>query len=323
MKVFIPGGAGYLGSVLTEKLLEYVNVDEVVVMDNLMYNQSSLINLCKFPGFDFVYGDVLKDFELAKKYVEWADVIIPLCAYVGVPICEKVGKEKVYQLNYEFIVKICELVKNTDKKVLFPNSNSGYGITTESDDNSLKYCTELTDLNPISTYGDSKKKAENHLMSEIPDNVVIFRLATVFGSSPRMRTDLLVNDFVLRAMKDGVIVLYEKDFMRNYIHIQDVANCFLFALKYFKEMKGQIYNVGLSSANLSKLELCKLIQKYVKFDILKHDTKSDPDKRNYIVSNEKIEKAGFSPVLSIEDGILELMKVYNITLNLNNNFGNV
>jgi len=310
MKILVTGGAGYLGSILVPALLN--EGYEVESIDNFMFNQASLMDVCSNPKFSVTRGDV-RDKELMKKLIKDKDIIIPLAALVGAPLCKRdnVGTRTT---NYEAIKLLCEIASK-NQKIIFPTTNSGYGTTTGE-----IYCTEETPLNPISLYGQTKVDAEKVILDR--EESVTFRLATVFGASPKMRIDLLVNDFVYRAINDKSLVIFEGHFKRNYIHIKDVANAFLHAIKNFETMKNEPYNVGLSSANLSKLELAQKIKEYIpSLTIIEAPIGEDPDKRNYIVSNEKIEKTGFMPNFSLDDGIKELIKVYTI-LN-NNRFTNV
>jgi|TARA_R110001592_G_scaffold231209_1_gene488355 nucleoside-diphosphate-sugar epimerase len=304
MRILITGGAGYLGSIFTEHLLSQGEVTNLVVYDNMMYNQTSLISHTWRSNFEYVYGDV-RDKELLKKYVEEADVIIPLAAIVGFPACDR-DKELATAINYEHVRYICELVKNKNVKVVYPNTNSGYGIGESGT------CTEDSPLNPISHYGITKVNAEKEVLSI---GGISLRLATVFGSSPRMRMDLLVNEFVYKALTDKYITIFEKDFVRNYIHIRDVAYTFKFMIDRYKEHSGEVFNVGLSKANLSKEQLVEKIKGYVpNFAITYSDYYQDPDKRNYTVSNEKLESTGWSPQFDLDKGIQELIKTYNILI---------
>ena len=310
MKILVTGGAGYLGSVLVPTLL-YEGY-EVEVIDNFMFNQASLMDVCSNPKFSIIRGDV-RDKELMKKLIKDKDIIIPLAALVGAPLCKRdeIGTKTT---NYEAIKLLCEITSK-NQKIIFPTTNSGYGTTTGE-----IYCNEKTPLNPISLYGQTKVDAEKVVLDR--GESITFRLATVFGASSKMRIDLLVNDFVYKAVHDRSLVIFEGDFKRNYIHIKDVANAFLHAIKNFETMKNEPYNVGLSSANLSKLELAQKIKEYIpNLTIIEAPIGEDPDKRNYIVSNEKIEKTGFMTKYSLDDGIKELIKVYTI-LN-NNRFTNV
>ena len=310
MKILVTGGAGYLGSVLVPTLL-YEGY-EVEVIDNFMFNQASLMDVCSNPKFSIIRGDV-RDKELMKKLIKDKDIIIPLAALVGAPLCKRdeIGTKTT---NYEAIKLLCEITSK-NQKIIFPTTNSGYGTTTGE-----IYCNEKTPLNPISLYGQTKVDAEKVVLDR--GESITFRLATVFGASSKMRIDLLVNDFVYKAVHDRSLVIFEGDFKRNYIHIKDVANAFLHAIKNFETMKNEPYNVGLSSANLSKLELAQKIKEYIpNLTIIEAPIGEDPDKRNYIVSNEKIEKTGFMTKYSLDNGIKELIKVYTI-LN-NNRFTNV
>lgn len=299
-KVLITGGAGYIGSVLTPILLE--KGYNVSVLDNLIYNQTSLINLCSQPNFEFINADVT-DFDFMKKELSKYDIIIPLAAIVGAPAC-KSKPEIAKSVNLDAIKFIAE---NTDtQKILFPNTNSGYGIGEKN-----KFCDETSALNPVSLYGKHKVEAEKILLST--KRAISFRLATVFGLSSRMRLDLLVNDFTFRAIHDNFIILFEEHFKRNYIHIKDVASAFLFGIENFDKMKGDAFNVGLSSANLSKRELTQKIKNYIpNFYIHSAKIGQDPDKRDYIVSNEKIENLGWSAKYSLDDGIKEIISAYPI-----------
>jgi nucleoside-diphosphate-sugar epimerase len=302
MKILITGGAGYLGSVITGKILNAGH--EVVVLDKLIFNQTSLLVYTSNPNFRFIHGDVRNE-SLLEKLCNEADVIIPLAAVVGFPACDA-EPELAEEINYKQILNIFKFTLGKNKKILYPNTNSGYGIGEGQTE-----CTEESPLNPISIYGKTKCNAENLLKSGT--DAIIFRLATVFGVSPRMRTDLLVNDFTYKAITDKYIVVFEKNFKRNFIHIQDVANVFLFMLENYEKYKGEIFNVGLTTANLSKQELLKKIQNHVKnFAISYNDYYEDPDKRDYIVSNAKIESTGWSPEWDIDRGIKELIMGYQM-----------
>ena len=302
MKILITGGAGYLGSVITGKLLNAGY--EVTVLDKLVFNQVSLLSHTPNPKFKFIHGDVRNE-ELLEKLCLEADVIIPLAAIVGFPACDA-EPDLAKQINFQQIFNIVKFTKNKGKKILYPNTNSGYGIGVGQ-----TMCTEESSLNPISIYGSTKVAAENYLRSST--DAIIFRLATVFGVSPRMRTDLLVNDFTYKAITDKYIVVFEKAFKRNFIHIQDVANVFLFMLENYDKYKGEVFNVGLSDANLSKQELLEKIQSHVKnFAVSYNDYYEDPDKRDYIVSNEKLESTGWKPVWDLDMGIKELIMAYQM-----------
>lgn len=300
MKILITGGAGYLGSVIVERLL---NVGyEVIVLDKLLFNQTSLLHYTSWSKFRFVYGDVRNE-SLLEELCKEVDVIIPLAAIVGFPACAadpKLAKE----INFDQIFNIVRFAK--DKKILYPNTNSGYGIGVGQTE-----CTEESPLTPISVYGQTKCDAENFLRANT--SAITFRLATVFGVSPRMRTDLLVNDFVYKAITDKYIVVFEKKFKRNFIHVEDVASAFLFMLNHYDEYKGEVFNVGLSSANLSKQELLEKIQSHVKdFAVSYNDFYEDPDKRDYIVSNAKIEATGWLPQWDLDRGIKQLIQGYQM-----------
>ena len=302
MKILITGGAGYLGSVITGKMLNAGH--EVVVLDKLIFNQTSLLVYTSNPNFRFIHGDVRNE-SLFERLCNEADAIIPLAAIVGFPACDA-EPELAEEINYNQISNIVRFTRDKGKKILYPNTNSGYGIGVGQTE-----CTEESPLNPISIYGKTKCRAEDLLKSST--DAIIFRLATVFGVSPRMRTDLLVNDFTYKAITDKYIVVFEKNFKRNFIHIQDVANVFLFMLENYEKYKGEIYNVGLTTANLSKQELLEKIQNHVKnFAVSYNDYYEDPDKRDYIVSNAKIESTGWSPEWDIDRGIKELIMGYQM-----------
>ena len=300
-RVLITGGAGYIGSILTPTLLG--RGYEVTVLDNMMFNPVSLLDCCANPKLDVIRGDA-RDKAVLEPLMKKADVIIPLAALVGAPIC-KADQTAARSTNLEAI-KLLLSLRSREQRVLYPTTNSGYGIGEKG-----KFCTEETPLRPISLYGVTKVDAERAVLDA--GNSITFRLATVFGASPRMRLDLLVNDFVHRAVTDRAVIVFEGHAKRNYIHIRDVARAFLHGLDKFETMHGQPYNVGLSDANLSKIELCERIAKHVPgFVCMEAPIGEDPDKRDYIVSNEKIERTGFMPAHSLEDGIRELIKVYRI-----------
>ena len=302
MKVLVTGAAGYLGSVITETLLN--NDFEVIGLDNLTFNQISLLPFASRPNFRFVYGDV-QDKKLLKTLVDESDVIIPLAAIVGFPACDA-NPKLAEEINFGQIKNIVDWIQGTDKKILFPNTNSGYGVGEDG-----IHCTEESPLNPISIYGKTKVDAERYIQEHTDG--ICFRLATVFGVSPRMRTDLLVNDFVYKAITDKYIVVFEHNFKRNFIHVRDVASVFLFMIQNYEKHKGQVFNVGLSDANLSKKELLEKIQKYVKnFAVVYDDYYEDPDKRDYIVSNEKVESTGWFPQVDVDSGISELIHGYKM-----------
>jgi nucleoside-diphosphate-sugar epimerase len=302
MKILITGGAGYLGSVLVDKLLSIGY--EVIVLDKLLFNQTSLLHHTSNSKFKFIYGDVRNE-QLLEKLCNEVDIIIPLAAIVGFPACAadpQLSKE----INFNQIVNIVKFTNGKGKRILYPNTNSGYGIGKEN----LSY-DEESPLEPISIYGVTKCEAENFLKTNT--DAIIFRLATVFGVSPRMRTDLLVNDFVYKAITDKYIVVFEKEFKRNFIHIQDVSNTFCFMIENWSKYKGEVFNVGLSHANLNKQELLEKIQTHVKnFAVVYDDYYQDPDKRNYIVLNDKIESTGWKPMYDLDMGIKELIMAYQM-----------
>ncbi len=300
-KVLITGGAGYIGSILVPELLK--NGFEVTVFDNLMFQQTSFLDCCNNPDFHFINADVRNTARM-KEAMKDKDIIIPLAALVGAPLSNK-DTSSTIAINRDAVVEMNKM-RSKNQLVLFPTTNSGYGIGQDG-----IYCTEETPLRPISLYGVTKSEAEADLLAS--DNVITFRLATVFGCSPRMRLDLLVNDFTFRAFSQKYIVLFESHFKRNYIHVRDVAKAFIFGIENFDKMKNQTYNVGLSSANLSKMELCLEIKKQIPdFFITESEINSDPDQRNYIVSNDKIEGMGYRPDNDIQMGITELIKGFSI-----------
>lgn len=302
--ILVTGGAGYLGSILVPELLRLGH--KVTVLDNFMFGQNSLLECCANNDFDVIRGDA-RDENILRKVLKNVDYIIPLAALVGAPLCKK-DKIGTITTNRDAIASIVKLASK-EQRIIMPTTNSGYGIGKRD-----IYCTEKTPLNPISLYGKVKVEAEKIVLER--GNSISFRLATVFGMSPRMRIDLLVNDFTYRAVMDKFIVVFEGHFKRNYIHIRDVAKAFIHGINNFKTIKNEAYNVGLSDANLSKLELCKKIKEQVNdFVYLEAPIGEDPDKRDYMVSNEKIEKTGFKPTYTLEMGIRELIKGYSIITN--------
>jgi len=308
--VLVTGGAGYIGSVLVPELLR--NGYKVTVLDNFMYRQTSLLECAANENFEVVKGDA-RDENILKELLPKADFIIPLAALVGAPLCNR-DKIGAVTINRDAVASIAKLASK-EQKIVIPTTNSGYGIGQKGIS-----CTEKSPLNPITLYGKVKMEAERIVLDR--GNSISLRLATVFGMSPRMRIDLLVNDFTYRAVKDRFVVVFEGHFKRNYIHVRDVAAAFGYCLENFSKMKNEAYNVGLSTANISKLELCAKIKEQVPdFVYLESPIGEDPDKRDYIVSNEKIEKAGFKPSHSLEMGIRELIKGYKILYN--NIYGNV
>ena len=299
--ILVTGGAGYIGSTLVPILINQGFA--VTVLDSLIYNQSSLLDCCAYKNFEFIQGDIC-DYDLVNSLISESDIVIPLAAIVGAPACKR-NPSLTRLVNYDAHMNIVKNV-SADQKVLFPTTNSGYGIGEKDN-----YCTEESPLRPISEYGRTKVEVEKALLDG--GSTVTFRLATVFGMSPRMRIDLLVNDFVYRAVKDQSLVIFEEHFRRNYIHVRDVAKAFLFGIENYEKMKGEPYNVGLSSANLTKRQLAEKIKEYVpELYIHSAEIGEDPDKRDYIVSNEKIESLGWRADYSLDDGIQELIKGYNI-----------
>ena len=304
--ILITGGAGYIGSVLVPELLQ--DGHNVTVLDNFIFGQSSLNHVCYHPNFRVYRGDVRIEADMLPLMKD-ADIIIPLAAYVGAPFCDRdpIGATTT---NKDAIFMMMKYL-DKDQVVIMPTTNSAYG----TGDN----CTEESPLNPISRYAIDKVEVEKVLMNH--SNATSLRLATVFGMSPRMRIDLLVNDMTYRAVYDGFVVLFESHFKRNYIHVRDVVQAFKMAIAQ-ETMRGQIYNVGLSSANVSKRELCDIIKSYVpRFEIVEAEIGKDKDQRNYVVSNEKIELEGFKPNYNLNNGIQELLKGF--TMIKNTKYGNV
>jgi nucleoside-diphosphate-sugar epimerase len=304
MKILITGGAGYIGSVLTPTLLALGH--EVTVVDNFLFRQNTLADCCPYATFHVVRGDC-RDDALMKKLVAKSDVIIPLAALVGAPLCDR-DPVAARTTNFEAVAMLCRIA-SPSQRIIMPVTNSGYGVGEKG-----KHCTEESPLRPISLYGVTKVQAEEAQLQR--ENSISFRLATVFGVSPRMRIDLLVNDFVHRAVTDRAVVIFEGHFKRNYIHVRDVARVFVHGLDHFAAMKGKPYNVGLDDANLSKLELCAVIRKHLpKFVFLEAPIGEDPDKRDYIVSNARIAATGFKPEWDLDRGIQELIKGFTILRN--------
>lgn len=300
MKILVTGGAGYIGSVLVPQLLD--DAHQVTVVDNFMYGQPSLLDCCYDPNLTIVRKDA-RDQRLMSDLVKKADAILPLACLTGAPLCDRdpVGAQTI---ACDAVKMVADLA-SPSQMIVYPCTNSGYGVGEQG-----IHCTEETPLRPISLYGRLKVEAEKYLLDK---GHVTLRLATVFGISPRMRLDLLVNDFTYRAVIDGFVVLFEPHFKRNYLHVRDAARAFRHVLANFSKMKGLPYNVGLSEANLSKEELCQAIQKLVpNFNYVISEHGSDPDKRNYIISNERIEKTGYQTTVGLEAGIQELIKGYQV-----------
>ncbi|MDD3374986.1 MAG: NAD-dependent epimerase/dehydratase [Candidatus Omnitrophica bacterium] len=301
MKILVTGGAGYIGSILVPELLK--NGHEVSVVDNFMYNQNSLLDCCLNKKLKIVRGDC-RNKTIIEKELKQADAIFPLACLTGAPLCKQ--DPLAAQSVIVDAVKMILDLRSPDQVIIYPTTNSGYGIGQKDN-----FCTEETPLNPVSLYGKLKCEAEKMILDK--GNGITLRLATAFGASPRMRLDLLVNDFTYRAVYDRCVILFEAHFKRNYIHVRDAAQAFMLGLCNFDQMKNEPYNVGLSDANLSKKELCEEIKKHVKeFYFYESPIGEDPDKRDYVVSNEKIEKKGFKPNVSLADGIEELVKAYQI-----------
>jgi nucleoside-diphosphate-sugar epimerase len=304
MQILVTGGAGYIGSILVPTLLERGH--HVTVLDNFSRGTTELALCCRYPNFTPIRGDA-RDERTLDALVPKADVIIPLAALVGAPLCneDQIGAKSI---NQDAVIALANRVTKS-QMVVIPTTNSGYGIGESG-----KFCTEETPLRPISLYGVTKVEAEKAVLEKA--NGVSLRLATVFGMSPRMRIDLLVNDFTWRAVTDRAVMIFEGHFKRNYIHIRDVVKGFEHAIANFGKMRGQAFNLGLSSANISKLELCAVIKKQVPgFIYLEAPIGEDPDKRDYIVSNEKLERSGWSPDWSLDAGIGELVRGYQMIRN--------
>jgi nucleoside-diphosphate-sugar epimerase len=299
VKILITGGAGYIGSELINYL---INDHKLTVLDNLMYDKTSLLRYAQNDNFNFIKGDV-RNTDLLKRLTKESDVIIPLAALVGFPLCDDHPRDA-REINFEANRWFAEN-KSKDQLVIYPCTNSGYGVSKDG-----SVCTEESPLNPVSLYGKTKVMAEQVYQEK--DNCVTFRLATVFGPSSRMRSDLLVNNFVLKALKDRLLVLYECEFMRNYVHVSDVCGAFKFVLDNWDSCKNETYNVGNDSINMNKLQLSQIIQKHIPIEIIKAEFNSDPDIRDYIVSSEKIYSKGFECKYDLDDGVKQLIKAYSI-----------
>lgn len=316
LKILITGGAGYIGNVLTDYLLSLKY--NVTIFDNLIHRQSGILEQCGKSNFNFVYGDV-RNQELYKSLITKHDVIINLAAYVGMPLCKRFPNET-KQVNQESVEFLAKQLSN-NQLAIFTTTNSGYGLGEHKNGKAV-YCTEETPLKPISLYGETKCAAEKALMNT--GNAISFRLATVFGVSRKMRMDLLVNDFTWRAWNDRFIVLFESHFLRNFVHVRDVAQTIEFAIKHSLRMKGEVYNVGNDDINISKMDLCLAIKKQVPdFYITESEINKDPDQRNYIVSNDKLKRVGWQCYYSLDTGINEILNACPIIKNSNVLFSDI
>lgn len=316
MNILVTGGGGYIGNILVPMLLS--DGYNVTVFDNLIHRQHGILENCSNPNFRFVYGDV-RDNSVYGKLIDTHDIIVNLAAYVGMPLCNRfpIESKQVNQDSAEFLAKKV----SPNQLVIHMNTNSGYGLGKHVDGKAV-YCTEDTPLNPISVYGKTKCAAERAILEN--GNNISLRLATVMGVSRKMRMDLLVNDFTYRAWNDRFIVLFESSFLRNFIHIKDVANAISFAILHRKKMEGQAYNVGNTSANVNKRELCEHIKQQVPdFFITESEINKDPDQRNYIVSNEKLESLGWYPKYSLDDAIREVLMACPVVKNTNCPFSDI
>ncbi len=316
MKILITGGAGYIGNILTKNLLD--NNHKVTVFDNLIHRQHGILEYCSNENFNFIYGDV-RDYTTYKNLISKNDIIINLAAYVGAPLCKRfpVETKQVNQESAEFLSKN----SSNNQLIIHATTNSGYGLGQHSNGKAI-HCTEETPLKPISLYGETKCAAEKAIMNS--GSNISFRLATVFGTSRKMRMDLLINDFTYRAWNDNFLVLFESHFVRNFIHIKDVANAITFAIQNENQMRGQVYNLGNTEINISKMDLCLAIKKQIpNLFITSSEIYKDPDQRNYIVSNEKLEKLGWKAEYSLDMGIREIITACPIIKNTNCPFSDI
>ena len=310
MKILITGAGGYIGSMLSDQLVRQGY--KVIAIDTMKYVKNSLNHLFFYDNFKFVNADVTSE-SVLKKHIKNVDFIIPLAALVGAPICEK-NKKQATAVNFTQIKIILKFISK-NQKIIYLNSNSGYGVGEKN-----KYCTEESSLNPISHYGVTKVQSEQYIIKNFK-NFVCFRLATVFGYSYRMRTDLIVNYYIKEAINNNNLEIFEPHFRRNFIHVKDVTKAIQFAIENFNKVKGQIYNLGLSNANITKLELAKKIKKVIpKLKIKIIRGKKDPDQRDYFVSNKKIEKRGFKARFSLERGINEVYQSLTLCNDYKNNY---